>query len=65
MLIKKAKTWLIGVSMGAIALVTAVSCDPYYGLDFFRDDDEGEYYDDYYYGDYYYDDYYYDCYDCY
>jgi len=63
--------------VGGSTFVTAATCDPVTGaFRFFRDDDSGDYYDDYYYDggyyyddyyydDYYYDDYYYDCFDCY
>jgi len=69
---KTIKTWLVGLACAGIPLVTAASCETLRGAaSFFRDDDSGDYYDDYYYDDYYYDDYYYDdyyyyddCYDC-
>jgi hypothetical protein len=52
----------LAVVAGAGApLITSVTCDPYYGFDFYRDDDYGDYYDDYYYDDYYADFYYEDC----
>ena len=57
------KIWLVGLACGGIPLVTAASCDPLTGAaNFFRDDDNGYYYDDgYYYNDGYYDDCYFDC----
>ncbi len=49
------KTFLIVFACGGVPLVTNVSCDPYYGFSFFRDDDSDYYYDDgYYYDDSYY-----------
>jgi len=43
------------VAGAGVPLITSVTCDPYTGLDFYRDDDYGDYYydgyDDYYYGD--------------
>lgn len=56
MKLDRAKKIFIAVALGGIPLVTSGSCDPYSGaFDFFRDDDDGYYYDDYYYDDYYYD----------
>lgn len=49
------KATLVALACGGIPLVTAASCDPYYGMSFFRDDDSDYYYDDYYYDDYYFD----------
>lgn len=63
---KRRFAWVLAVLAGAMPLVTTATCDPVTGaFDFFRDDDFGDYYDDYYYDDYYYEDYYYDCYYCY
>ena len=63
------KLWLLGLACAGIPLTTAFSCNPTTGaVDFFRNDDNGYYYDDgYYYNDGYYGDYYGDCYyyDCY
>lgn len=47
------------MAIGGIPLVTAASCDPYGGIAFFRDDDNGDGY-----VDVVYDDWYYDCWDC-
>ena len=58
----KLRKWIKGMVLMAAAgvpLITSVTCDPYYGFDFYRDDD----FDDYYYDDGYYVDYYYE--DCY
>ncbi len=57
------KRWFIGLAVAAAPLVTAASCDPYAGFNFFRDDDAGDYDDDCFFGCYYDDGYYYD--DCY
>ena len=67
---KTIKAWCLALATASTTLVTAVTCDPYTGfLDFYRDDDSGDYYyDDFYYDDgFYYDDpfYYDDCFfDC-
>lgn len=60
---KKAIATFVALAFAGIPLITTASCDPYTRtFDFFRDDDNYDYYhDDYiYYDDYYYDDYYYD-----
>jgi hypothetical protein len=58
----------MALAMAGIPLITTVSCDPYGGLSFYRDDDYDDcyfwddcYYNDcYFWDDCYYDDYYYD-----
>jgi hypothetical protein len=44
--ISKLKALVVGLSCGAVPLITEVACDPS-GAYFFRDDDD-YYYDDYY-----------------
>ena len=60
--LNRVKATLVALCCGGIPLITEVQCYPNGGGYFFRDDDSGDYYDDYYYDDYYYDDYYYDYY---
>ena len=56
------KMWLVGLACAGYTLVTSATCDPRTGgLDFFRDDGNGYYYDDGYYVDYYDDCFFFDC----
>ena len=56
---KTIKAWCLALATASTTLITAATCDPSTGfLDFYRDDDSGDYYyDDFYYDDgFYYDD---------
>ena len=66
---KKIRVWCLALATASTTLVTSATCDPSSGfVDFFRDDDSGDFFvDDFFFDDgFYFDDpfYYDDCFDC-